>query len=141
MFIAKHTYSHTHIKNCLKREILFMVFYMFLLKELWHKYCNKNILCSSEYRDLLQLHGTVKHCISKIISGIFSTWSKSVGFFFPLANFTSTGLFWFSLIPSTVALWSDSKLNSSYFFREIHHVMFRIPEELMMQKKSCKTSF
>lgn len=122
---------------------------MFLFKELWHKYCNKNILCSDEYRDLFQPHGTVKHCISKIISGIFSTWSKSVRTFMdfphphlhPLATFASTGLFWFSLISSTVGLWSDSKLNSSYFFREIHHVMFRIPEELMMQKKSCKTSF
>lgn len=53
-------------------------------------------------------------------------------------------IFWsfrVSLIPSTEALWSDSKLNSSYFFREIHHAIFRIQEELMMQKKSCKTSF
>lgn len=105
LFIVKHT--QVHIKGHFKTEILFKVWNMFLFKRLWHKYCNKNILCSDEYRDLFQLNGTVKHCISKIISGIFSTWSNLLEpswfffFSFPLANFTSTGLFgllWFFLL-------------------------------------------
>lgn len=86
---------------------------MFLFQRLRPKYCNKNTLCSDEYRDLFQSHGTVKHCISKIISGILSTWSKSVRtfiFFFFVFFFSFLGefhiywSFWFSLIPSTVAL-------------------------------------
>lgn len=120
LFTVKHT--QVHIKGHFKTEILFKVWNMFLFKRLWHKYCNKNILCSDEYRDLFQLNGTVKHCISKIISGIFSTWSNLLEpswfffFFFPLGEFHIYWSFWFTLILSTVALWSDSKLNSSYFF-------------------------
>lgn len=85
LFIVKHTLTYTS-HSIFKTEILFFkVLNMFLFKEPWHKYCNKNILYSDEYRDLFQPHGTVKHCISKILSGIFSTWSESVRtfMFFP----------------------------------------------------------
>lgn len=54
-----------------------------------------------------QPHGTVKHCISKIISSIFSTWSKSVRtfiVFFSLGEFHIHWCFGFSLISSAVAL-------------------------------------
>ena len=107
LFIVKHT--QVHIKGHFKTEILFKVWNMFLFQRLWHKYCNKNILCSDEYRDLFQSHGTVKHCISKIISVIFSTWSNLLepswfllGFFFfflsPWRIWNLFGLLWFFLL-------------------------------------------
>lgn len=51
---------------------------------------------------------------------------------------------WFfslSLIPSSdVAPWTVSKLNTSSNLKQIHHALFSIPENLMMQNKVCKVS-